>query len=72
MGATPTEAAGVGIDPRAIVAIAAHETMLETYGPAAEIHNPFGLGPGSAFASEPEDGKPRFLCKRREGADRFR
>ncbi|HTI35273.1 MAG TPA: hypothetical protein VL422_16475 [Miltoncostaea sp.] len=47
-----TEAAAVGIDPRAIVAIAAHETMLETYGPAAEIHNPFGLGPGIAFASE--------------------
>ena len=28
-----TEAAAAGIDPRAIVAIAAHETMLETYGP---------------------------------------
>ena len=45
-----TEAAAAGIDPRAIVAIAAHETMLETYGPAQEIHNPFGLGPGIAFA----------------------
>lgn len=41
-----------GIDPRFIVAIAAHETMLGTYGPAAAIHNPFGLGPGMVFASE--------------------
>lgn len=41
-----------GIDPRLIVAIAAHETMLGTYGPAAAIHNPFGLGPGMVFASE--------------------
>ena len=49
-----TEAAAAGIDPRAIVAIAAHETMLETYGPAQEIKNPFGLGPGIAFASERE------------------
>ena len=49
-----TEAAAAGIDPRAIVAIAAHETLLETYGPAEEIHNPFGLGPGIAFASERE------------------
>jgi hypothetical protein len=47
-----TEAAAAGIDPRAIVAIAAHETMLETYGPAEAIHNPFGLGPGIAFPSE--------------------
>ena len=41
-----------GIDPRFIVAIAAHETMLGTYGPAAAIHNPFGLGPGMVFATE--------------------
>ncbi|MGE0027954.1 MAG: hypothetical protein AB7O78_02985 [Thermoleophilia bacterium] len=47
-----TEAAAAGIDPRAIVAIAAHETMLETYGPAEAIHNPFGLGPGIEFPSE--------------------
>ncbi|HMO01064.1 MAG TPA: hypothetical protein PKD59_16755 [Miltoncostaeaceae bacterium] len=47
-----TEAAAAGIDPRAIVAIAAHETMLETYGPAQAIHNPFGLGPGIRFPSE--------------------
>ena len=39
-----------GIDPRALVAIAAHETMLETYGPSQAIHNAFGLGPGIAFA----------------------
>lgn len=42
----------VGIDPRALVAIAAHETMLETYGPSQAINNAFGLGPGWAFASE--------------------
>ena len=40
------------IDPRFIVAITAQETMFETYGPAQEIHNAFGLGPGIAFASE--------------------
>lgn len=40
------------IDPRFIVAITAQETMLETYGPAQEINNAFGLGPGIAFASE--------------------
>lgn len=37
------------IDPRLLVAIAAQETMLGTYGPAQEIRNPFGLGPGIAF-----------------------
>ena len=41
-----------GIDPRFLVAIAAQETMLETYPPAQAIHNPFGLGPGLSFASE--------------------
>lgn len=41
-----------GIDPRALVAIAAHETILETYVPSQAIHNPFGLGPGWAFASD--------------------
>ena len=41
-----------GIDPRFLVAIAAHETLLLTYGPAREIHNPFGIGPGWAFASD--------------------
>jgi hypothetical protein len=40
------------IDPRFIVAITAQETMLETYGPAQDIHNAFGLGPGIAFATE--------------------
>lgn len=39
----------VGVDPRALVAIAAHETMLETYEPAQRIRNPFGLGPGWSF-----------------------
>lgn len=40
------------IDPRFLVAVAAHETVLETYGPAAAIHNPFGLGPGIVYPSE--------------------
>lgn len=47
-----SESLAAGIDPRALVAIAAHETMLETYGPSQAIHNAFGLGPGWAFASE--------------------
>ena len=52
-GATFVRASlGAGIDPRALVAIAAHETMLETYGPSQAIHNAFGLGPGIAFADE--------------------
>ena len=46
------EGTAAGIDPRALVAIAAHETILETYGPAQTIHNPFGLGPNWFFASE--------------------
>lgn len=46
------EGTRAGIDPRALVAIAAHETILETYVPAQAIHNPFGLGPGIAFASD--------------------
>ncbi len=47
-----SEGASAGIDPRALVAIAAHETMLETYVPSQAIHNPFGLGPGIAFATD--------------------
>ena len=47
-----TEATAAGLDPRALVAIAAHETILETYGPAQVIHNPFGLGPNIFFPSE--------------------
>ena len=42
------------IDPRVLVAIAAQETMLETYGPAQQIKNAFGLGPGIAFSDESE------------------
>ena len=34
------------------MAISGHETILETYGPAQTIHNPFGLGPGWIFATE--------------------
>jgi hypothetical protein len=44
-------ASAVGLDPRALVAIAAHETILATYAPAHEIRNPFGLGPNWRFAS---------------------
>ena len=47
-----SEGLAAGVDPRALVAIAAHETMLETYLPAQTIRNPFGLGPGMAFARE--------------------
>jgi hypothetical protein len=47
-----SEGLAAGLDPRALVAIAAHETLLETYGPAQAIRNPFGLGPGMAFATE--------------------
>ena len=46
------EGTAAGIDPRALVAIAAHETILETYGPSQAIRNPFGLGPGWSFATE--------------------
>lgn len=52
-GATFVNAsAAVGIDPRAVVAIAGHETILMTYGPAAAIHNPFGIGPGHVFVDD--------------------
>ncbi len=47
-------AAAVGLDPRALVAIAGHETILQTYPPAQTIHNAFGIGPGRAFASDAE------------------
>ncbi len=54
-GATFVEAAAaVGLDPRFLVAVAGHETIFETYGPARVIHNPFGLGPGWIFGSEAE------------------
>lgn len=42
------------IDPRVLVAIAAQETMLMTYGPAQRINNPFGLGPGIEFGHPSE------------------
>ena len=47
-------AAGVAnaIDPRLLVAIAAQETSLETYGPAQSIHNAFGMGPGIAYVTD--------------------
>lgn len=47
-----SQGVAAGVDPRALVAIAAHETILETYVPSQAIHNPFGLGPGIAFAND--------------------
>ncbi len=44
-------ASAVGLDPRALVAIAGHETLLATYGPSQGPRNPFGLGPGWRFSS---------------------
>jgi len=51
-GALVNSAAASGIDPRALIAIAGHETMLETYIPAQRIHNAFGIGPGRSFESD--------------------
>jgi len=48
------ESVAVGLDPRALVAIAAHETLLMTYVPAQLIRNPFGLGPGLSYATAAE------------------
>jgi Peptidase family M23 len=45
------EAGRVGLDPRALVAIAAHESRLGTLGSGADRHNPFGLGPDMRFPS---------------------
>ncbi len=44
----------VGLDPRFLVAVAAHETVLMTYGPSRLISNPFGLGPGWSFEGPAE------------------
>jgi hypothetical protein len=51
-GAFVNSAAALGIDPRALIAIAGHETILETYIPAQRIHNAFGIGPGRSFESD--------------------
>ena len=40
-----------GIDPRALVAIAMHESVLGTAGSGAGIHNAFGWGPAIVFSS---------------------
>lgn len=40
-----------GIDPRALVAIAMHESVLGTAGSGAGIHNAFGWGPAIPFPS---------------------
>ncbi|MDQ3870316.1 MAG: glucosaminidase domain-containing protein [Chloroflexota bacterium] len=40
-----------GVDPRFLVAIAAHEGRLGTYKPIQRKHNTFGLGPGRSFPS---------------------
>jgi len=42
-------AAGSGLDPRLLAAIALQETRLGTAGGGPAVHNPFGLGPGLAF-----------------------
>lgn len=47
-----TAAASWGLDPRALVAIAAHETILATYVPSQVINNPFGIGPGRRFETK--------------------
>ncbi len=46
-----TGAAGSGLDPRLLAAIALQETSLGTAGGGPAVHNPFGLGPGLAFAN---------------------
>ena len=51
-GAFVNSAAASGIDPRVLIAIAGHETILETYIPAQRIHNAFGIGPGRSFESD--------------------
>ncbi len=40
-----------GVDPRFLVAIAAHEGRLGTYKPIQPKHNTFGLGPGKSYPS---------------------
>lgn len=47
-----TEGRDRDIDPRFLVAIAAHETLLQNYAPSRLIRNPFGIGPGWTFVSE--------------------
>jgi hypothetical protein len=42
-------AAGSGLDPRLLAAIALQETRLGTAGGGPAVYNPFGLGPGLAF-----------------------
>ena len=54
VGLGPTLVAGVAgsdLDPRLLAAIAMQETRLGTLGGGPTVHNPFGLGPGLAFAS---------------------
>ncbi len=45
------EAAGTGLDPRLLAAIALQETRLGTAGGGPAVDNPLGLGPGLAFPS---------------------
>jgi len=44
-------AAGTGLDPRLLAAIALQETRLGTAGGGPAVFNPFGLGPGLVFSS---------------------
>ncbi|MGD9531546.1 MAG: hypothetical protein AB7V44_32790, partial [Pseudonocardia sp.] len=46
-----TEGVRNGIDPRALVAIARHESVLGTAGSGVGIHNAFGWGPAIPFRS---------------------
>jgi hypothetical protein len=46
-----TEGVRNGIDPRVLVAIARHESVLGTEGSGAGIYNAFGWGPAIPFAS---------------------
>lgn len=45
------EGGAVGLDPRLLVAISGAETSFGVYGPAQNIHNPFGMGPHIVYPS---------------------
>lgn len=49
------EGRAAGVDPRALVAIARHESALGTLGSGRDIHNAFGWGPAIPFASWEEN-----------------
>ena len=49
------EGRAAGVDPRALVAIARHESALGTLGSGRDIHNAFGWGPAIPFDSWEEN-----------------